>query len=335
MPGGYEHMADRNLLLLGAAHVHLPDHLRQARDLGWRVTHLHDRDAARRDRLCEKLGAQPVTSFQEFADLPVRAALVCSETCFHETDILTALSAGLPVFSEKPLAGSEGAARLCAAQAAENRLLLHTGYFFRTNPVLQDLKQAVEAGALGKVHSARMRFSHDGGFADWLDLGGWMTDPALAVYGGFADEAVHVLDAMHWILGPVEDAQAVTGNALGWPVDDHGAAILRFASGAVGVAEAGWTDARMRLEADFVGDKGHAKIDDNGLRVFRRGMTAPVQETPMVPLDAGEGLRPFLDHLEGRSASGLVPPADAVEINRLLDLMRLSHGEITESGTTY
>ena len=68
-----------------------------------------------------------------------------------------------------------------------------------------------------------MRFSHDGEYADWLDLECWMTDPALACYGGFADEAVHAIDALQWLLGPIDTAQAVTGNVLGWPVDDHGA----------------------------------------------------------------------------------------------------------------
>ena len=42
------------------------------------------------------------------------------------------------------------------------------------------------------------------------------------------------------------------------------------------------------------------------------------------PLDAGAGIDPFLDALEGLEAPGLVPPEDAVRVNELLDQMGLA-----------
>jgi predicted dehydrogenase len=312
----------RSLVLLGGAHVHLPDHLDHLQARGWAVFAVHDRDIARRDALCDRLGARPL---DDTASLPQDAAgaIVCSETAHHEADISAALHAGLPVFTEKPLAGSAEAAARCATLSEKTGIDLQTGYFFRTNAALIAAKQAVDTGTLGSVHEARMRFSHDGGFAPWLDLDCWMTDPALACYDGFVDEAVHCIDLLQWLLGPAEAGHAITGNALGWRVDDHGAALLRMACGATATVEAGWTDAAMRLELDLVGDRGHATLRDGVLTIRERGADTPVTRVALSELDAGAGIEPYLDTLEGRPNAARVTPREAASVNTLLDRMNL------------
>ncbi|SDY34736.1 Gfo/Idh/MocA family protein [Citreimonas salinaria] len=313
---------NRTLVLLGGAHVHLPDHIAHLQARGWRIGAVHDRDAERRDTLCARLNAR---ALPDLAALPTDAAgaLVCSETVHHEADITAALNAGLPVFTEKPLAGSAAAAARCAALAQRTGIDLQSGYFFRTNAALKALKAAVDEGELGIVHEARMRFSHDGGFADWLDLDCWMTDPALACYDGFVDEAVHCVDLLQWLLGPARTGHAITANALGWAVDDHGAAVLRFESGATATIEAGWTDAAMRLEIDLVGDAGHARLQDGQLTIRTRGDDVPVRCQTLSELDAGEGIEPFLDTLEGRTNDARVSPEEAASVNAMLDRMGL------------
>ena len=252
--------------------------------------------------------------------------MICSETAFHEEDILAALAAGLPVFVEKPMAGHAAAAWRCAARAEQLGLILHCGYFLRTNAALRGLRDLLRAGDLGTVTSARMRFSHDGGYADWLDLSGWMTKPHLACYGGFAEEAVHLIDALQWLLGPVRRAQAVTGTVLGWPVDDHGTGLLTFEGCATGVVETGWTDTEMRLELDVVAACGWARLRAGKIQIGRRGGTVADREIVLSPLDAGAGIDPFLGHLEGLPAPGLVPPGEAAQVNTVLDLMGLRWG---------
>ncbi|MPQ95308.1 putative dehydrogenase [Thioclava sp. ES.031] len=307
------------LALLGGAHVHLPDHLQHMKARGFRVGFVHDRDLERRDRLCAELDAKPLTTLDELVGLQAAGAVVCSETAHHAIDIGAALLAGLPTFSEKPLTGSARDAEVLAQQSAKAGVILHTAYFFRTLPALRKAKDWISEGRLGTVRSARMLFNHDGGYADWLDLDCWMTDPELACYDGFVDEAVHAIDALQWILGPVRKGNAVTGNALGWPLNDHGAAILRFASGATGVVEAGWTDTRMRLELDLVGDAGAISLKNGEMTLTLRGAESPTERVVLDPLDAGTGIVPFLSALKGRAAPGLVSAGEAARVNRVLD----------------
>jgi|GEM_PF-1660614 len=317
---------DKNLVLLGGAHVHLSDHLAHIEQRGWRVSHVFDRDEARQEALCGQFKASGV-ALSDLARLDMRGAIVCSETVFHEEDITAALNAGLPVFVEKPMAGSAEAARRCADLACEKGLVLATGYFLRRSAALNHLRESIARGALGQVLEARGRFSHDGGYADWLDLDCWMTDPARACYGGFVDEAVHVIDLLQWLVGPIASGHAVTGNALGWPMDDHGAALIEFAAPpATGVVEAGWTDSEMRLELDIVGEAGWARLRADVLDLGLRGQQKPVESIELPPLDAGEGVEPFLDTLEGKDATGLVPPQAAAQVNVMLDAMNLNRG---------
>ena len=312
---------DKTIILLGAAHVHLPDHLRVAHDEGWRILAVHDRVADRAAQHAGALSAR-VTDLSALTQVGGRAAIVCSETVHHEADCIAALSAGLDVFCEKPLGGSADAAGRIATAATAHDRIVHTGYFLRTLAPVQELKARLDAGAIGPVIEARVRFSHDGGFADWLNLDCWMTDPLLACYDGFVDEAVHGIDLLHWLVGPICSGHAVTGRALGWRVDDHGAAILRHDSGATSVVEAGWTDNRMRLEIDIVGRNGGAHLRDGRGQLWTRD-GRPETLPGRADLDAGEGLRPLLHALDGRSAPGLVPLDDAVAVNAALDAMGL------------
>lgn len=315
----------RDLILLGAAHVHLDDHIRVAREEGWRIAHVHDRDTGRRARFCDRLDAAPL-ELRDLAEVPARGVLVCSETAHHAADIGAALDVGLPVFAEKPLAGDADAARDLARRAEAAGTLLHTNYFMRTNAGLRLVRDRIAEGVIGPVHHARFRFSHDGGFADWLDLQSWMTDPKLSCYGGFVDEAVHCLDLVQWMIGPVADGAARAGRALGLRTEDHGAAVMQVRSGATVVVEAGWTDTMMRLEIDITGRDGGIRLMNGRIEITPRDAPRPTETTALSPLDSGEGLRPYLSHLDGTETDALVPPREAADINRLIDTMGLRTG---------
>jgi predicted dehydrogenase len=311
-------MERRNLALIGTAHVHTADNVRVAGEEGWRVAAVVDHDADRRALWAGRTGAAPHASMTTLNPDTLDATLVCGETAGREAAIMAALDAGLPVFTEKPMAPDGATARRLADHAARCGHILHTGYFMRFDPALNGLRHRLRDGAIGTVTAARMRFSHDGAYADWLDIDGWMTNPVEASYGGFADEAVHCVDWLIWTLGPVARESAMLGSALGRAVDDHGAALLHFESGATAVVEAGWTDTRMRLELDIVAEDGGACLHDGRISLWRRG-AAPHWQGRMKPLDAGDGVRPFLRAVAGGCADRLVPPDEAASVNAVMD----------------
>ncbi|WP_306117529.1 MULTISPECIES: Gfo/Idh/MocA family oxidoreductase [unclassified Roseitalea] len=309
------------LAICGAAHVHLPDHVRMARDHSWTIGGVFDRDEQRGRDWCDRLGANWHGEAAELAGAGYDGAIVCSETAHHEADMHALVEAGIPVFAEKPLAHDAASARRIADAAERTGTTVHTGFFMRTNTALAELCERVREGVLGDIVEARARFSHDGAFARWLDLSGWMTTPQLAGYGGFADEGVHAIDLLQWMLGPIADGQARLGFEKGYPVDDHGAAVLAFESGAIGAVQAGWTDTRMRLELDLVGTEGGARVRQGLAEAWDRQDGTRNWSAELASLDAGEGLVPFLDALQGKDGAGLVTACEAVAVNAVLDML--------------
>jgi len=307
-----------DIVLVGAAHVHVPDHVRMAESLGCRIVAVMDHDPARAAACAEKTGARVVT---DVADARADAAIVASENARHEASVGQAFDAHLPVLCEKPLATDGAAARRMAQRAARDGLILDTAFSMRADWAIATLSSRIRQGALGRVISARVRYAHDGALADWLDLSGWMTDPAEAGYGGFGDEGVHALDWLMWTLGPVASGTAVVGRSLGLGVDDHAVAALQMESGATATLEGGWTDRAIHFEAEVLGtratamlatgaDGGRAEITDRDGGMVWSAMTRP--------LDAGAAVEPFL-HAVRDGRDPLVDAAHSAAVVETLD----------------
>jgi predicted dehydrogenase len=107
----------------------------------------------------------------------------------HHVELVErAAAAGKDMFVEKPLATTvEDATRM---QAAIERagVQFQTGFFMRSSPWAQFLKQEVEAGHLGKVTRMRHSNCHSGALGGWFDgEWHWIVEKEQAGGGGFAD----------------------------------------------------------------------------------------------------------------------------------------------------
>lgn len=131
----------------------------------------------------------------------------------------------------------------------------------RYNPPVVRLRRALDAGRFGKLAmgTVRVRWCRTQAYYDqdaWR--GTWKDDG-----GVFANQASHHIDLLHWMLGPVESVQAYTATRLvEIEAEDTGVAILRFASGALGVVEATTATRPVDLEGSLsiLGEKGAAVI---------------------------------------------------------------------------
>lgn len=307
-----------DFLLSGTAHVHTPEHVRAIEAAGGRVVAVMDHAHARARHWAETLGARVVTRATE-ADAEV--AIVAAENARHEEAILDALDAGLSVLCEKPLAPDAAAARRMTSAAEEAGLVLDTAFSLMADPAVSGLAGRVRTGTLGRVLSARVRYAHDGALASWLDLSGWMTDPAEAVYGGFGDEGVHALDWLMRALGPVASGTVRLGHAMGFGVDDHGVALLAMESGATAVLEGSWVDRALHAEIEVLGTEACARLaigraDGRATIVHRDG--TELWSADAAPIDAGAAVAPFLQSVR-EGAPPLTPPAQSVAVIETLE----------------
>ncbi|OQB98732.1 MAG: Glucose--fructose oxidoreductase precursor [Spirochaetes bacterium ADurb.Bin110] len=162
---------------------------------------------------------------------------IATESGYHPRIAIDCLEAGSHVICEKPMALSTQDADAMIDSARRHNRKLAVCFQNRFNAPVQRARAALEAGRFGKMlHGIiQVRWNRDADYyvqAPWR--GTWALDG-----GTLMNQCTHGIDLLQWMMG--EDAvrvQAATRRFLR-PIEaeDFGAAIVEFASGAVGIIE--------------------------------------------------------------------------------------------------
>ncbi|MFG3661620.1 Gfo/Idh/MocA family oxidoreductase [Streptomyces sp. NPDC047706] len=152
----------------------------------------------------ERFGAEVADSPEAVLTAGVDGVVIAAATDAHPGLVLAAVHAGVPVFCEKPVARTmaEGMAVLKAVEGRD--VPVQIGYNRRFDAAFAAARDAVLAGALGRLHTVRST----------------TLDPApppaayVAASGGiFRDCSVHDFDIIRWVTGrEVTEVYAVGGN---------------------------------------------------------------------------------------------------------------------------
>ncbi|MBM7788176.1 Gfo/Idh/MocA family protein [Tenggerimyces flavus] len=169
----------------------------------------------------------------ERSDLDLVA--ICGPSALHAEQAIRALKAGSDVVVEKPLALTVKDAKAVAATAKETGRQVSVVSQRRLEPQNQYLKVKLDAGELGTpiLGEAFLHWHRDDAYyahAPWRSKqneGG----------GSLFNQAVHNVDLLTWLLGPVAEVTAQYGTLghAGLDTEDTTVATLRFASNALGV----------------------------------------------------------------------------------------------------
>lgn len=147
-----------------------------------------------------------------------------------------ALSAGLPVCVEKPLALTVEQGTRLAATAAERGLPLFTAFHRRYNDNVRAL--AGDLAGRAPIESLRIRYLER--IEEHAGDDGWYLDAARCGGGCVADNGPNAFDVARMLLGPVTVADAeITRDAAG--VDRQAHIVLRAMDGATAHVELNWS----------------------------------------------------------------------------------------------
>ena len=176
---------------------------------------------------------------QAFSELSLALAekpdgvIVANPTSLHLEVATAAAKAGAALLIEKPLSdGSAGLGGLQSALELSGKPAM-VGFHFRFHPVLNQVKNLLESGLLGKPISARAHWGeYLPGWHTWEDYRRSYAARA-DLGGGVVNTLSHPLDYLRWLLGEVESVSAWTGKLsdLELDVEDHADILLRFAGG--------------------------------------------------------------------------------------------------------
>jgi predicted dehydrogenase len=221
------------------------------------------------EKRADYLKGQPDAKTEIFADYRAMLAklrpdivAVATESGKHAAVVIDCLRAGAHVICEKPMALSTRDADAMIAEAKKADRRLAVCFQNRFNAPVVRARKALEAGRFGRMlHGAvQVRWNRNEGYyaeAPWR--GTWEQDG-----GTLMNQCTHGIDLLQWMMG--EDAvrvQAQTRRFLR-PIEaeDFGAAVVEFASGAVGIIE-GTADVyptNLNETLSLFGEKGTAVI---------------------------------------------------------------------------
>lgn len=186
---------------------------------------------------------------------------IATPSGLHPEHGAVAARAGKHVVTEKPMAISlEGADALIEACATAG-VRLFVVKQNRLNPAIQLVKRAVNKGRFGRIHSVTctVRWSRPQEYYDQAPWRGtWAMDG-----GAFMNQASHYVDLVQWLGGPVARVAAITATQeRKIEAEDSGAAVLQFATGAIGVLDITMLTYPRNLEGSLtiLGDRGSVKI---------------------------------------------------------------------------
>jgi len=146
------------------------------------------------------VGAPPYGTVADLAAAGAEAVFITLPNVYHADTVLDALDRGLHVFEEKPMATTLADARRIVARVTAGDRVYQMGFNRRWSPAYRYLRDTIDRGFTPYSASAKI---NDG---DMLTPA-WYTN--VAISGGFMfDTAVHLVDMIAWLVGPIERVTA-------------------------------------------------------------------------------------------------------------------------------
>lgn len=164
------------------------------------------------------------------SDAQPDGVVIATPNQMHRQHALAAISAGIPVLVEKPLADTVAAGAEIVAKAMAADVPVLVGHHRRHNPLIGAARAQIETGQLGRIVAVHGQFwlmKPD----DYFDAT-WRRAPGA---GPVLINLIHDVDLLAYLCGPIASVTAIESSATrGFEVEDTAAALLRFKSGALG-----------------------------------------------------------------------------------------------------
>jgi len=199
------------------------------------------------------------------------AVSVCTPSGLHPDHGTQAAEAGFHVVTEKPMGISlEPVDRMIRVCKDKGRHLFVVKQN-RLNSTVRLLKQAVDKGRFGRICFAEVNVFWTRP-QEYYDQAPWRGTRGLDG-GAFMNQASHYVDLLYWLLGEVEEVEAFKATLeRDIEMEDTGAALLRFKSGAIGTFNVTMLVYPRNLEGSItlIGTQGTARIGGIALNRIER-----------------------------------------------------------------
>lgn len=289
------------LALLGTWHVHAIHHLQDSRtNPQAEIVVIWDSNAKRGRAFAAEHGLpfEPDLA-RVLARGDISAVVVDTATVEHPTVIGAALDSGKHVFTEKVLALETADAERLVEKARSKGLVLRVSLQRLREAPIQTIKALLDAGAIGRVTSSRIRYAHHGAVGTpWIPAHFFNAEEAGG--GAVIDLGAHGFYLGMYFHGehPLS-IQTLLAEVAGVDVEDNTVSVLAYPAGVIAVAETSFVSGFFGYAIEIIGTGGSIAVGPIDQRVMLKSAGSDVwQEQPqLAPLPAT--LDQFVDILLG------------------------------------
>jgi UDP-N-acetyl-2-amino-2-deoxyglucuronate dehydrogenase len=222
---------------------------------------------ARAQKLANKYGVKAYTNVQEMlAREQLDVVNICVPSGLHGEVACQAMRAGKHVIIEKPMEIRLETIDEMLRVQRETNVKLAVISQHRFDPASMHIHQLLEEQAFGRLVLGNALVPWWRSQA-YYDSGAWRGTWALDGGGVLMNQAIHSIDLLQWLMGPVKSIYAYADTLVhSMETEDVSVAVLRFANGALGTIAAttgAYPGVSTRIE--IFGDKGSAIIEDDRL----------------------------------------------------------------------
>lgn len=176
-----------------------------------RLVHAADTSQDRATEAVEVLGYdRSSTDYHEVLNDPeVEVVSICAPNFLHAEIGIAAAKAGKHFWIEKPVGRGEADTKSVWEAARDAGVETSIGFNYRHAPAIEHLKRLIASGRLGRITNVNGRM-----FADYSSdprgARSWRFVRDLAGSGVLGDLMGHLVDLVHYTLGPIVEVSAVT-----------------------------------------------------------------------------------------------------------------------------
>jgi predicted dehydrogenase len=264
-------------------------HAQAYANIGFKVAACTDINPASAKAFAEKYGGVAVAGVEEICSHPdVDFVDVCTFPDFRLQPLKLAAQNGKHVQVQKPMAISVAVCREMIEVADKAGIVLGVASQHRFDDSSMFLRRAIDAGRLGKLIQcdAYVKWYRSVEYYSRPIKGSWATEGG----GALINQAIHQIDILRWLAGPVKDVEAMwqLGALHKIESEDVVNALLRYENGATGVIQAStalWPGYSERVELH--GTRGTAIVTGDQLTSWDVQDDEEASKTDPPPLSTG------------------------------------------------
>jgi len=238
---------------------------------GAKIVACFDMFQASAERFAQQNGCRAHVALKEMlADPEVDIVTICTPSGAHMEPAVEAAKAGKHVIVEKPLEVTLKRCDKIIKACQKAGVTLATVFPSRFHESSQLLKKAVDKGRFGRltVGDSYVKWFRT---QEYYDSGAWRGTWKLDGGGALMNQAIHSVDLLVWLMGPVAEVSAYTATLAHKriEVEDVAMATIKFANGALGVIEAttaAYPGALKRIELH--GSEGSAVLEEEDITMW-------------------------------------------------------------------